>query len=126
MVFVDATDTTHAPHAPETHHRNWFRNLDVLNASRESDLSWLSLHWLCVGIELANQHVPVFLCACGQVRNKGLDQISIRFLQGWSTAEIGGVCLNESGIEIVLADQQTKLIPQTGLAIPGTVVGMFR
>jgi hypothetical protein len=40
-----------------------------------------------------------------------LDQISVRFLQGWRAAEIGGVCLDQGGIEIVLADQQTELIP---------------
>jgi hypothetical protein len=45
------------------------------------------------------------------VRNKGLDQIAIRFFQGWRAAEIGGIGLNESGIKIVLADQQTELIP---------------
>jgi hypothetical protein len=44
------------------------------------------------------------------VRNKGLNQISIRFFQGWGAAEIGSVGFNESGIEIVLADQQTQLI----------------
>ena len=41
----------------------------------------------------------------------GLDEISIRFFQGWRAAEISGICLNESGIEVVLADQQTELIP---------------
>src|SRR6267143_3707249 len=103
MVFVDAADTTHVPHARETPHRNWFRNLGVANASQESGVSWLSLRRLRVGIESANQHVPVFLCARGQVRDKGLHQIPIRFFQGWRAAEIGGVCLNESGIEVVLA-----------------------
>jgi hypothetical protein len=44
------------------------------------------------------------------VRDKRLDQIPIRFFQGWRAAEIGGVCFNQSGIEIVLADQQTELI----------------
>src|SRR6266436_4776760 len=111
MVFVDAADTTLFPHEPETPHRNWFQNLGVLNAGRESDVSWLGLRWLRIGIEPADQHVPVFLCACGKMRNKGLDQISIRFFQGSRAAEISGICLNKSGIEIVLADQQTELIP---------------
>jgi|SRR6266851_8170692 len=111
MVFADATDTTLFPLEQETRRRYWYRNLGVANASRESDVSWLSLHPLRIGIEPANQHVPAFFCACGEVRDKGLNQISIRFFQGWRTAEIGRVCLNESGIEIVLADQQTELIP---------------
>src|SRR6266478_1531271 len=126
MVFADAADTTLFPLEPETRHRNWFRNPGALNASRESDVSWLGLRRLCIGIESANQHVSVFLCACGQVRNKGLDQISIRFFQGWRAAEISGICLDEGGIEIVLADQQTQLIPQAGLAIVGSVGRVFR
>ncbi len=111
MVFADATDTTLFPLEPETRHRNWYRNLGVANASRESDVSWLSLRWLCIGIESTDQHVLVLFCTCGQVRDEGLNQISIRFFQGWRAAEISGVCLDESGIEIVLADQQTELIP---------------
>ena len=111
MVFVDAADTTLFPLERETRHRDCFRNLGVLNASRESDVSCLHLHWLRIGIQSADQHVPVFLCACGYVRHKGLNKISIRFFQGWRATEIGGVSLNKSGIEIVLADQQTKLVP---------------
>src|SRR5260370_35444658 len=111
MAFGDAADTTLVPHELETRHRNWFRNLGVAHARRESDVSWLSLHRLRIGIESADQHVPVFLCACRQVRNKRLDQISIRFFQGWRAAEISGICLDEGRIEIVLADQQTELIP---------------
>ena len=73
MVFADAADTTLFPHGPGTHHRNWFRNLDVANAGRESDVSWLDLRRLCIGIESADQHVSVFFCTCGEVRNKGLN-----------------------------------------------------
>ena len=112
MVFGDAGDTKLFLHEPETRHQGWFRNLGVESVSRESDVSLLNLRYrLRVGIESADQHVPVLFCACGYVRDKGLDQISIGFLQGWSTAEIGGVCLNERGIEIVPANQQTELIP---------------
>src|SRR5258707_15775549 len=107
MVFADASDTTLFPLEQETRRRNWYRNLGVANASREFGASLLSLRRLCIGIEPADQHVLVLFCACGQVRNKGLDQIAVRFFQGWRTAEIGGVCLDESGIEIVLANQQT-------------------
>src|SRR5712691_939214 len=102
MVFADATDTTLFPLEQETCRRNCYRNLGVANASRESDVSWLNLHRLRVGIESADQHILVLFCTCGQVRDKGLNQISIRFFQGWRAAEISGVCLNESGIEIVL------------------------
>jgi hypothetical protein len=73
MIFADASDTTLFPLEQETRRRNWYRNLGVANASREFGASWLSLRRLCIGIESANQHVPVFLCARGQVRNKGLD-----------------------------------------------------
>src|SRR6266481_4170417 len=107
MAFGDAPGTMLFPHAPETRHRNWFLNLGVANAGRESDVSWLSLHRLRIGIESADQHVLIFLCACRQVRNKGLDQISACFFQRWRAAEISGICPNERGVEIVLADQQT-------------------
>src|ERR1700730_8696806 len=111
MVFGDATGTILCPHEPETIHPNRLRNLGALNPGRESDVSLLALRYrLRIGIKSADQHVPVFFCACREVRNKGLHQIAIRFFQGWRATEIGGVCLNESGIEIVLADQQTELI----------------
>src|SRR5258708_24106919 len=108
MVCGDVDDTKLFPHEPETRRRNWFRSLGVANASRESDVSCLHLHRLRIGIESADQHVPVFFCACSYVRHKGLHQIAIRFFQGWRAAEISGVCLNKSGVESVLADQQAE------------------
>src|SRR5260370_23234348 len=54
MVFADATDTTLFPLEQEIRRRYWCRNLGVANATRESDVSWLSLHGLCIGIESAN------------------------------------------------------------------------
>ena len=112
MVFVDAAGTILCPHEPETIHASRLRNLGALNQGRESDVSLRYLRYqLRIGIKSADQHVPVFFRACCQVRNKGLNQISIRFFQGWRATEIGGVCFDESGIEIVLADQQAKLIP---------------
>ena len=105
MVFVDAAGTILCPHEPETIHANRLRNLGAWNPGRESDVSLRNLRYrLRIGIESADQHVPVFFCACRKVRNEGLHQISICFFQGWRAAEISGVCFNESGIEIVLAD----------------------
>jgi hypothetical protein len=105
MAFVDAAGTILFRHEPETVHPNRLRNPGASNPGRESDVSLRYLRYgLRIGIKSANQHVPVFFCACSEVRNKGLDQIAIRFFQGWRAAEIGGVGLNESGIEIVLAD----------------------
>ena len=105
MVFVDASGMMLAPHALERDRRDCHPALGVVSASQEFGVSSLRLHRLRIGIESADQHVLVLLGACGQVGNKGLDQISIRFFQGWRTAEIGSVSLNESGVEIVLADQ---------------------
>ena len=105
MVFVDAAGNILCPHEPETIHANRLRNLGAWNLGRESDVSLRNPRYgLRIGIKSADQHVPVFFCACSEVRNKGLDQIAIRFFQGWRAAEIGGVCFDESGIEIVLAD----------------------
>jgi hypothetical protein len=112
MVFADVVDTALFPHEPETRHQDWFRNLGFGSVSRESGVSLFNLrYWLRVGIESADQHVPVFFCACCKVRNKRLHEIAVRFFQGWRPAEIGGVGFNQSGIKTVLADQETELIP---------------
>ncbi len=65
MAFADAAESMLFPLELETRHRDWFRNLGVANAGQESDVSWLSLHGVCIGIEPANQHVPVLFRACG-------------------------------------------------------------
>ncbi len=64
MVRGDAVDTTPFPHEPETRHQDRCRNLGVENASQGSGVSLLNLGYrLRVGIESADQHLPVFFCA---------------------------------------------------------------
>jgi len=55
------------------------------------------------------------------VRDKGFDQIATRVFDGLGSAEMCGISLNESRIEVVLADQQAELVSEpTGAAI-GTI-----
>ena len=63
-----------------------------------------------VGIEFADEPVSIFLGECRELSDKGFNQVTAGFFQGLCTAEIGGVSFHEVGIEIVLADQQAKLI----------------
>ena len=46
------------------------------------------------------------------MRDEGFDQIAARVLDRFGSAEMCGISLNESRIEIVLADQQAELIPE--------------
>ncbi len=59
------------------------------------------------------------------MRDEGLDQIAAGPAEGFRAAEVCGVSLNESRIEVVLADQQAELIPQPGLTIRRTVSGLL-
>ena len=50
--------------------------------------------------------------------NEGIDQIAARVLDGFGAAEMGGIFLNESWIEVVLADQEAEFVPEpTGAAV---------
>ena len=44
--------------------------------------------------------------------DEGFDQIAAGVFDSFGTAEMGGVCLNEGRIEVVLADQQAKLVAE--------------
>ena len=49
--------------------------------------------------------------------NKELDQVPARSFQSFRTAEIRGVRLNKSRIEVVLADQEAESVPQPGMTV---------
>src|SRR6266403_4354530 len=70
MVCGDVDDAKLVPQEPGRRQQNWFRNPGVASASRESDVSLLNLrHQLRVGIEPADQRVPVFFYACSEVQH---------------------------------------------------------
>jgi hypothetical protein len=49
--------------------------------------------------------------------DKGLDQISTGFAEFLGATEISGIALDQSRIELMLADQQAKPVTKTWLAI---------
>ena len=49
--------------------------------------------------------------------DEGLDQIAAGVLEGFGTAEMSGVSLDECRIEVVLADQKAELVAEAGLAV---------
>ena len=51
--------------------------------------------------------------------DKRFDQITTGILQRLRAAEIGGIGLHESGIEIVLTNQKAELITQTRMMTIG-------
>jgi len=52
-----------------------------------------------------------------ELGDEGFNQIAAGFFERLGAAEIRGIGLHETRIEIVLADQETELIAQSGLAI---------
>jgi len=53
--------------------------------------------------------------------NKGFDQFTAGTAQRFRAAEVRGVCLDEIGIEVVLANQEAELIAKPRLAVAGTI-----
>jgi len=51
------------------------------------------------------------------MRDEGFDQVTAGALQGFGTAEVGGISFHEVWIEIVLANEQAKLVPESGLSV---------
>ena len=74
-----------------------------------------------IGIQFADQRIPVFFGAIGKMGDKGLDQFAARAAECFGATEISGIRLHEVRIEFVLADQKTELMPETRLAVTGTV-----
>ncbi len=53
--------------------------------------------------------------------DEGFDQITTGFLESFGAAEVGGVGLHECGVEVVLPNQKAELVPQSRLAVTGTI-----
>jgi hypothetical protein len=63
-----------------------------------------------IAVELAEQSVAIFLGPVGQVRDEVLDLFAGGFAQGLHAAEIGGVGLDQVGIELMLANELAEAI----------------
>jgi hypothetical protein len=53
--------------------------------------------------------------------DEGFNQLSAGFLENFGAAEVGGIGLDECGIEIELSNQKAELVPQSGLAVTRTI-----
>jgi hypothetical protein len=83
----------------------------------------VNLLGLCVTIQFAKESITILGGGFRQVIDKGLDPIPAGIPKDGGPAEIGGVTLDETGIELVLTDQEAKPIAKTGLANSGAVPG---
>jgi hypothetical protein len=84
----------------------------------------LHLHGLRVRIELAHEAVSVLLGRRRYVSDKGLDEVSAGAAQRFRPAEVCGICLNKRRIEVVLADQKAKSVPQPRLTVVCAIMGL--
>ena len=77
------------------------------------------MHLLGLGkaVELAEKPRAVPTGPLRQMGDEGLNQVPAGFAEFLSAAEISGVALDQSGIELMLADQQAKSVTKAGLAI---------
>jgi hypothetical protein len=72
---------------------------------------------LGIGIELADQSIPVIFRGGRELGDEGFNKIATGFFERLGPAEIGGISLHEGGIEIMLTDQKTEFVPEPGLAV---------
>ncbi len=68
-------------------------------------------------MQLAEEARAIFGRALCEVIYEPFDLIPARVSKCGSPAVVGGIGLHESGVELVLADQQAEAIPQTRLAV---------
>jgi hypothetical protein len=81
---------------------------------------------LGIAIELADQPVAIFRGAHGQIVNEVFDLLSAGLSQGGSSTVVSGVGFHESSIELVLANEQTKTVAETRLAVVVAVISIRR
>src|SRR2546425_205697 len=70
-----------------------------------------------VAVELAEEGIPVFLGPVGQVRDEVPDLLAGSFAQGLGPAEVGGVGLDQIGVELMLADDLAQAVADSGAAV---------
>jgi hypothetical protein len=72
-VSEDAIDTGPVPREQEIDPQACFRPRIDSNEAPEFVVSSVHLHGMSVGIELADERVPVFLCRCREMKDKGFN-----------------------------------------------------
>src|SRR5436309_13095418 len=98
--------------------------MDPQDGGRQSGVSCGTFLGRQVAIELAEQGIAVFLGPVGQVRDEILDLLPGRFAQSLGAAEVRGVGLHQSRIELMLSNNLTETISHFRTAV--TSIGMLR
>jgi hypothetical protein len=78
----------------------------------------MAFHCFTEGVEFADEAVAIFLGPGRKVRDEGFDQIPAGFFEGFSSAEVSCVGLNERGIQIVSANQEAELVTDLHQQLP--------
>jgi outer membrane translocation and assembly module TamA len=68
-------------------------------------------------VEFAEKARAISRGQFGEVGDEGLDQIPAGLTEFLGATEISGITLDQAGIKLMLADQQTESITQPRLAI---------
>src|SRR5271169_552096 len=121
MASADASGRKRHPRAPGRSHRDEDQSLGALSEGPEYGVSWLDLHRLGIRVEFADQRIPVIFCRSREMGDEGFDQIPTGFFESFGAAEVRGVGLHKCGVEIKLPNQKAKLVPESGLAVTGTI-----
>ena len=77
-----------------------------------------------VAVELANQPLTIFDSALRQIVDKGFDLITAGITQGGSATVVSSKGLDETSIQLVLANQQAKTVAEARLAVMMAIVSV--
>jgi len=90
---------------------------DRPHASLRSGVSSCTRFLAEIAVELAEQGIAVFLGPIGQVRDEVLHLLAGSFAQALDAAEVRRVGLDQSGIELMLANQLAQTIANCATAV---------
>jgi hypothetical protein len=76
---------------------------------------------LGVGIQFADEGIPIFFCGSCKLRDERFDQVATGIFKSGSAAEIRGIGFHERWIEIVLTNQKAQLIAQSKVSVARAV-----
>jgi hypothetical protein len=68
-------------------------------------------------VEFADQAITVLASFQLELRNESFNEFAAGTTEGLCAAKLGGVSFDQGGIEVVLTDQEAKLIPQARLPV---------
>src|SRR5208282_2844935 len=79
-----------------------------------------------IAVELAKQSIAILFGPVGQMRDEVLNLVAGGFAQGLHAAEIGGIGLDQGGIELVLTNQLAETVANRATAVVPVAIGRLR